>query len=208
MGTQGIILIGGGGHAKIVFDACRASDTLVRGFCDDHSPSPLSGSAEHLGKIQDAQSLDAPIIIAIGHVTTRRRVLNTRFSDARITAPVIHSSAIVSPSASIAEGVFVAPGAIVNADARIDAHAIINSGTIIEHDCRVGENTHVAPGTVLGGSVCVGIDTLVGIGARVLPGISIGNGCVIGAGAVVTRDVGNGETVVGVPGCVMTRSQN
>jgi sugar O-acyltransferase (sialic acid O-acetyltransferase NeuD family) len=208
MGTKGIILIGGGGHAKVVFDSCRASDMVVRGFCDDNSHSALSGSIEHLGPISDAAKHDEPVVIGIGDVNIRRRVLETLSGSSRTAMPIIHPSAVVSASAELAEGVLIGPGAIVNADARIGAHAIINSGAIIEHDCRIGENTHIAPGTVLGGGVSLGIDTLVGMGARVLPCRTIGDACVIGAGAVVTSDVDDGEIVVGVPGRVMTRSSD
>ena len=198
--SSGIILIGGGGHAKVVFDTCRASDMVLRGFCDDNPQSALSGLVEYLGSVGEAASLDGAVVIGIGDVGTRRRVLDALGGGVRASQPIIHPSAVVSACAEIGEGVFVGPGAIVNADARIGAHAIINSGSIIEHDCRIGENTHIAPGTVLGGGVCVGGDVLVGIGARVLPGVVVGDGSVVGGGAVVVRDVKGGDVVMGVPG--------
>lgn len=200
MSARGILLIGGGGHAKVVFDTIRASGMGVIGYCDDNAHSAMSGTLEYLGAIGDAGGLDAPVVIAIGDVGTRRRFIGELGGGARFAEPIIHPSAVVSASAEIGEGVLVGPGAVINADARVGSHAIINSGVIVEHDCRVGENVHVAPGTVLGGGVSVGGDTLVGIGSRVLPGVVIGEGCVVGAGAVVTRDVGGGDVVVGVPG--------
>lgn len=200
MGSHEIVLIGGGGHAKVVFDACRLLDRVVAGFCDDSPSAALTGSMARLGGIGDAGAHGGAVIVTIGDVATRRRVLGVLGSGVRVCGPIIHPSAVVSPSAEIGEGVFVGPGAIVNADARVGAHAIINSGAIVEHDCRIGENTHIAPGAVLGGGVCVGVDVLVGIGARVLPGVVVGDGGVVGAGAVVLRDVGGGETVVGVVG--------
>ena len=198
MGTSGIILIGGGGHAKVVFDALRENDAVVSGFVDDSAHCALSGVLEHLGAVGGVDR-DQPVIVAIGDVATRRRVLG-EISGARMSGPVIHPSAVVSPSALLGDGVFVGPGAIINADARIEAHAIINSGAIVEHDCRIGINTHVAPGCVLGGGAVVGDDTLVGLGSRVLPGVKIGAGCVVGAGAVVIESVEAGVMVVGVPG--------
>jgi len=195
---QGITIIGGGGHAKVVLDAMRGVGMFIRGFVDDQSPCALTGTIDHLGSIDTVQE-DHRVFLAIGDVHARRRVLG-RLGSARIAGPVIHTGAIVSPSASVGEGAFVGAGAIVNAEARIGAHAIVNTGAIVEHDCRVGINTHIAPGCVLGGGVEVGDDALVGLGARVLPGVEIGRGCVIGAGTVVTRDVGAGQTVVGVPG--------
>ena len=202
MSARGILLIGGGGHAKVVFDTIRASGMGVIGYCDDNAHSAMSGTLEYLGAIGGASGHDAPVVIAIGDVGTRRRFIGELGSGARVAEPIIHPSAVVSASAELGEGVLVGAGAVINADARVGSHVIINSGVIVEHDCRIGENVHVAPGTVLGGGVSVGSDSLVGIGARVLPGVVVGAGCVVGAGAVVTRDVGDGETVVGVSGRV------
>ena len=206
MTHQGITLIGGGGHAKVVLDAMREADMPALGFVDDRSGCALSGVLDHLGAIESLGE-DARVFLTIGDVSTRRGVLGM-LGAARFAGPVIHPGAIVSPSASIGEGAFVGPGAIINSDARIGAQAIINSGAIVEHDCRVGVNTHIAPGCVLGGGVEVGDHTLVGLGARVLPGVTIGSGCVIGAGAVVIQGVDDGATAVGVPAVSLVRSPN
>jgi sugar O-acyltransferase (sialic acid O-acetyltransferase NeuD family) len=197
MGSKGIILIGGGGHAKVVFDTLCATGADIAGVFDDSPRCPLADVIEHLGPISSS-SMNEPGILCVGDLRVRRVVLDQLCSQ-RFAAPAIHPSAIVSPSASIAEGVFVGPGAIINADARIEGHVIINSGAIIEHDCRIGQNTHVAPGSILGGGVTIGTDSLVGLGARVLPGVRIGAGCIIGSGAVVLQSVKAGDTVVGVP---------
>jgi len=197
MTQHGITLIGGGGHAKVVLDAMREAELLALGFVDDSSSCALSGVLERLGSL-DSLDDDARVIVTIGDVGTRRRVLDA-LGSVRVAGPVIHDSSIVSPSASIGEGAFVGPGAIINADARIGAHAIINSGAIIEHDCRVGENTHIAPGSVLGGGAVVGDDTLVGIGSRVLPGVTLGARVVLGGGAVAIGDVPDDSTAAGVP---------
>ena len=205
MGNEQIILIGGGGHAKVVFDAMVCAGLAACGFVDDDPQAlifKLDGCPEYLGSIASAANHDGVMLIAIGDVPVRRRLINTigPFDYARA---VVHPRAIVAKSSMLGIGVFVGPGAIVNADARIGDHAIINSGAIVEHDCAVGINTHIAPGAKLGGGAKVGDDTLIGIGATVLPGIRIGNACVVGAGAVVTCDVGDGETVVGVPARVV-----
>lgn len=197
MTHPGIILVGGGGHAKVVLDAIIATDTSVRGFVDDRQSCPLAGVIERLGALHEIDN-DARRFLCIGDLATRRRVL-ANSAGACFAAPVIHPSAVVSPSASIAEGVFVAPGAVINADARIEPHAIINSGAIVEHDCRVGENAHIAPGVVLGGGAVVGVDVLVGMGARVLPGVVLGNRSTLGAGAVAVHDLPQGETATGTP---------
>ena len=205
----GISLLGGGGHALVVADSACLAGRQIAGFFDDADDSAIStarlsgGSAPT--KLGDLESLTArslvskPWIVCLGDLHLRRALIDRLYAAEEDAARVIHPSAIVSPQALVAGGVFAGPGSIINASARVLDHAIINSGAIIEHDCLIAENAHIAPGAVLGGNVSIGNDTLVGLGARVLPGVKIGRGCVVGAGAVVTKDIPDGETVVGCP---------
>lgn len=216
---DGLILIGGGGHALVVAEAAAMSGRPIRGFLDDDAAAAL-GTAEgiltgpgspvlrieRLGGMADAADLTrfgrCEVILAIGDLRARReRIAGLGALPKGVKlATIVHPRAIVSPSATIEAGVFVGPGAVVHTRARIGAHAIINSGAIVEHECRIGENVHVAPGAALGGRVSVEADTLMGIGSRVLPNMQIGRGSTIGAGAVVVRRVGRLTTVVGIPG--------
>ncbi len=201
-----IILIGGGGHAKVMLDAALCAGVAIHGFIDDDPDAPITklrGCPGHVGGFDEVTSRTGCCpILAIGDLELRARLID-RFGDVDFASPIIHPSAIVSASAGIALGGFVGPGAVVNADAKVCSHAIINSGAIVEHDVRVGINAHVGPRAALGGGVVVGNHTLIGIGAVVLPGVKIGSSVVVGGGAVVTQDVGDGETVVGVPARVV-----
>lgn len=202
MNTPHIILIGGGGHAKVILDAAIAAKIDIQGFVDDLTDSPISkarngptyaGTSDEITNQTQCQP-----ILAIGDLQRRELFIN-QLDRVAFAMPIIHPSAVIAQSASVALGVFVAPGAIINADAKICTHAIINTGSIIEHDCRIGINTHIAPRATLGGGCQIGNHTLIGIGATILPGIKIGSHCTIGAGAVVTQNVQDGDTVVGVP---------
>jgi len=195
-----IVLLGAGGHAKVVADAVLSRRGTVAGFYDDASDPSLSivlPGAKHLGPLASASSETRLVILAIGDLAARRAVLQGLPSLSWASA--IHASAVVSPRATVEPGALIAPRAVVNPGAAIGPHAIINTGAIIEHDCTIGENTHIGPGAILSGGVRIGTDTLIGSGAIVLPGVSIGSGCVIGAGSVVTADLPDGCRVVGVP---------
>jgi len=197
-----IILIGGGGHAKVVLDAAQSAQVEICGFIDDDSNAPISNMQNCpacIGSFNQLKSFpNATLMLAIGDLGFRTELID-QLRQFEFSVPIIHPSAIVAKSAAISNGVFVGPGAIVNADTTISCHAIINSGAIIEHDCQIGINTHIAPRVVLGGGVRIGNHTLIGIGSTVLPGVHIGSGCVVGAGAVVTQSIADNETVVGVP---------
>lgn len=208
-----LVLIGGGGHAKVVVDCAQSQGMEIIGFLDDRADAPLGRCGiEHLGTIEswiehftsnrDVERVS--LFNAIGANQDRQRT--TDLIEAKLGpgaddrfAAIVHASAVVSTSAQIEPGVLVGPGAIVNADARIGRGTIINSGAIVEHDCVVGDFAHVAPGVALGGYVRIGAGALVGIGARVLPAINIGENAIVAGGAVVIADVAPKTTVRGVP---------
>ena len=202
---QSLILLGGGGHAAVVAETARAAGFAMEGYLDDadpsEAPSPVIGF-KRLGAIKDVRDVmaahrHAVFHAAIGDPKLRRAWLE--LPAPRLTPPIIHPTAVVSPSATIAEATFIGPGAIINARAVIGRGAIINSSAVVEHDCTLGAFCHVAPGSVLSGGVNVGEDTLIGAGSTVIPGVRIGGGCTIGAGSVVISDVADGATAMGVP---------
>lgn len=188
-------LYGASGHAKVIIDILRDRGIPVLGAFDKNPAIKAISGIPVLGT-EIEQELDQPVIISIGDNSIRRRVaekLNVVFGKA------IHPSAIISPSAAIAEGTVVMQGAIIQADAKIGRHVIINTGAGIDHDCQIGDYAHVSPGAVLSGNVQVGEGTHIGAGAVVIPNLKIGKWCKIGAGAVVIRDIPDGVTVVGNP---------
>lgn len=203
--TPGIILVGGGGHAKVVLDAMRRAGLEPMGYVDDMgAEAALGGRLTCLGALDELLSLGgAAVMLGVGDLRLRKCILE-QYVRGRVAPALAHPRAVISHQTELSDGVFVGPGAIVNPDARIAPHAVINTGAIVEHDCEVGQNTHIAPGARLGGSVRVGEQTLIGIGSTVLPGVCIGERCVVGAGAVVVDDVPDGSRVVGVPARAVT----
>lgn len=189
-------ILGAGGHAKVVLDCLRAIELPVSSIIDDN-PAVLtlqSYPVHYSGTITVWP--EGHYVIAIGSNDLRR----TKAESLRLPyGLVIHPSALVSPSAKIAEGTVVFHRALVQADSSIGRHVILNTGCQIDHDCQIGDFSHIAPGAILCGGVQVGNGVLVGAGAIVLPGIHIGDGAVIGAGAVVTKPVTANQRVKGNP---------
>lgn len=197
MGGRKIAILGGGGHALVVYETAISARLGVAGFYDDEPNPGLDALTTRLGPIADCATLEHPMIIGIGGLGARRLLIDTL--EGATWAGVVHPSAQVSKTATIAPGAYVGAGAIVNGRARIGAHAILNTGAIVEHDCIVGDNVHLAPRSVLGGGVRIGNDTLVGIGATVLPMVSIGSKCVISGGGAAAHDIPDRTTAIGVP---------
>lgn len=203
MTTSLTILFGGGGHAKVVVEAARAQRPEIELVVLDDFPKdasfrlldlPYSGGREWL---TPERAATARLMPAIGDNAARGALLAWARSMGVALANVQHPSAVLSPSATIGGGVFLAPGAIVNAQTRLADGVIVNTGASVDHDCDLGEAAHIAPGVRLCGNVTVGARTLIGVGAAVVPGVTIGADVLIGAGMVVTRDVADGERLSG-----------
>ena len=192
-----VIIIGAGGHAKVVAEIVKANGNMVEGFLDDVASGSLLG-LPILGKITDCKKfLDDEFIVAIGDPYKREEVVKKLDGVKWHTA--IHPAAVVSGSASIEEGTVVMAGAVVNASAQIGKHCIINTLATVEHDNVISDFVHVSVGAKLGGTVKVGKNTWVGIGATVKNNINICSNCMIGAGAVVVKDIDEAGTYIGVP---------
>lgn len=193
-----VMLIGGGGHAKVVMDIVEACGDQVLGILDDGlAAGTRVRDVPVLGTTADARQFDnALFVIAVGSNEARKK-LAARLDVAWYTA--IHPSAIVSEKASVGEGSVVMPRAVINAGAYVGRHCIINTAAVVEHDNHIADYAHVSCGAVLTGTVRVGECALVGAGAVVKNNVLICDGCVVGAGAVVTKDLAEKGVYVGVP---------
>ncbi|WP_422013289.1 UDP-3-O-(3-hydroxymyristoyl)glucosamine N-acyltransferase [Roseateles sp.] len=68
----------------------------------------------------------------------------------------VHPSAIVSPDATLGQGVEIGPLAVIEAHAVIGDHARIGAHCIVERGAAVGEHTRLAPRVVLGHGCRIG----------------------------------------------------
>lgn len=198
-----VVLIGAGGHSKVIQDIVNANDDLkLYAVLDQNFKSKKVKDGvifAGMDMIDDFLKEGCQFCIAIGNNKVRQKLtLEFNIPLDRYIA-LTHPTAVISLSAVVGRGAVVMPNTVINADAIIGNHCIVNSGAVIEHDNRLGDFVHVSPNTTLSGTVTIGEGTHVGSGATVIPGREIGKWSVVGAGAVVTSDVGDGVTVVGVP---------
>lgn len=197
--NQKIILVGGGGHAKVVIDCLLAQGREVVAVFDQKNKGPMLGIRRH-EKYDPLLHRDAALLIAIGDNKVRQK-LTAEISHSFTNT--IHPSAIVSSFATTGHGTMILHRAVVQAGSVIGKHVILNTGSQVDHDGNIGDYVHVAPRAVLCGNVTVGEGTLIGAGAVILPGVKIGKWAVIGAGAVLTKHVEDRAVMAGVPGRVI-----
>jgi sugar O-acyltransferase (sialic acid O-acetyltransferase NeuD family) len=201
--TDGLIVLGAGGHAKVVIDAARCAGWHLAGLLDD-DPAKRGHAFFGVAVLGDCAAWRtthsaAAFVIAIGSNGARARLQEELQASGRRVVTVRHPFSALADSARVEDGTVFMAGTVVNADAVIGRGVIVNTGATVDHDCRIADWVHIAPGSVLCGGVRVGAGTLIGVGARVLPGVRIGHSCVVGGGAVVHRDLPDCARVAGVP---------
>ena len=210
--TKPFLIIGAGGHGRVIADVVGALGRDILGYLDQDRAmhgQRIQG-LEVLGgddRLKDYSPDQVVLANGIGWVTSLEPRLQafTRLSAAGYQfEALVHPSAIVAPSALLASGAQIMAGAVVQAGARIAENAIVNSGAIIDHDCVIGRHSHVAPGATLCGNVQIGERSFVGAGSTVIQGIKIGNGAFVGAGALVVSDVEDAVRVTSVPARIMS----
>jgi sugar O-acyltransferase (sialic acid O-acetyltransferase NeuD family) len=207
MSAQSLIVIGGGGHAKVLLEALMLGGAHVLGLTDVSSARvgttvlgvPVLGGDEVVRRYAPGEIGLVNGVGSVGSTQLRAEVYGRFTQEGYTFVSVVHRSAVVSPSAILRPGVQVMAGAVVQAEALIEEDAIVNTGATVDHDCRIGRHVHLAPGVTLSGAVSIGKSTHVGSGATVVQGVRIGAQCVIAAGALVVADIPDGHRVAGVP---------
>lgn len=193
---ESLIIIGDGGHSKIVQNIVRESGTYqLTEVWDDKYREPVARDGVVYtsldGQLQGLTQMDADatFFVAIGDNDIRKKIARTLALAGKKFAVIIHPTAFVEATVEIGEGSLVMAGSIVQANTVLGKHVIVNSGATVEHDISVGNFVHFAPGSVVTGGCTIADNVLVGAGSVVVPNISIGANAVVGAGSTLTRNI-------------------
>ncbi len=193
-----VVIIGAGGHGRVVADIAKACGDTVIGFLDDSNTA--NNKVNIIGTSADAVNYcdgETELFVAIGNCKVREKIMNSLLGAKWYTA--IHPSAVISPSAVIGEGTCVMPNAVVNNSAVVGKGVIVNTCASVDHDDVIGDFVHIACGARLAGTVTVGNCTWIGIGSTISNNVSVCSNLMIGAGTVVVKDITEEGTYVGVP---------
>ena len=206
-----IVIVGAGGHGKVVAGVVRAGDAFeVAAFVDEQAIQRDGDLYLGVRVVAGADALERTRALGIGYALVAFGDCKGRLGCCeRLRAngfeivSAIHPRAVVAPDVSLGAGTVVVAGAVINTDARIGEAVIVNTCASVDHDCVLEDGVHLEPGAHLAGNVHVGRATTIGIGASVTKGRRIGAHAHIGAGAVVTRDLPDAVVAYGVPARVV-----
>ncbi|GHE89792.1 acetyltransferase [Thalassotalea profundi] len=198
-----LIIIGAGGHGRVVADCALATGQYqeIR-FLDDCYPERKDNALWSIvGTVKEfTQYLDeAHFIVAFGNNKLREKVQSQLHAANANIVTIIHPQATVSPHAHIGLGVVVCANATINIGATINDGCIINTASTIEHDCNIGEFTHISPNCALAGGITVGKLSWLGINSTVIECLTIAPNTQVGAGAVVISNTDKDSLYLGIP---------
>lgn len=203
---RGLLILGFGGHARVVADI--AMSLGVAEFC-------FVDAAAREGE----NFLGHPVVAEYGRALPPQWQAFAASGDAQrrqsqceeIAASGWPLATLIAPTATIGAGAQIGPGSLVAQHAHIGPMAqigescIVNTGAVVEHESVVGAFSHISVHATVAGRSRVGSGTMIGAGATVIDGIAVGGGITVGAGGVVNRPLEEAGVYVGVPVRLVTR---
>lgn len=205
--SKPLIVIGSGGHAKVVIDTALAAGRRIL-FATDSQVSrqgerileiPIAGDDSLIRSHHPSEIELLNGIGSAGSLALRSKIWLRWLEAGYRFATLVHPRAVVAASASLGAGAQIMAGAVLQPEVVIGDQTIVNTRAVVDHDCRIGNCVHISPGATLCGAITVGDRTHIGAGATIIQGLRIGEDSLIGAGSVVVRPVADAVTVLGVP---------
>lgn len=201
--SRPIIVLGVGGHAKVVADALQKSGNTILGFLSPDLGASSSfcghkilGNDDVISQYSHENILLANGIGALPKQNLRWQLATQMRAIGYTFVSVIHPSSIIAGDVALAEGVQIMAGAVLQAGVTVGKDSLINTRASVDHDCHIAQNCHLAPGVVCSGGVSIGENTHLGTSSSVIQNIVIGQHCIIAAGSVIYRNIADDTTVI------------
>lgn len=203
-----LLIVGAGSQASLTINTARlAGGHRVVGLIDVYDNPSVWGTevdgVEVLGNLDRLDDLapgdDLDLIVSIGDIDLKRRLVAILAARQCCFATVIHPRACLASSVSVGHGCIINAGVIIEPHARLGDHVVVRAGSLISHDVVVADYASISPGATLAGRCRVGRGANIYTRATVAPKVIVGDDAIVGAGAVVLKDVPAGAKVFGVP---------
>lgn len=201
-----IVVIGGGGHARVLISLLKKLNWEIVGYTDGQDRGLILGApylgddAVLTGLLSTHQHCSAVVGLGKIDASAARAQLHREIRALGFDCPVVVSPrAVVNEEVELGAGTAVFDGAVVNSGTVAGSLCILNTNSTVEHDCRLGDNVHVAPGATVCGSVVIGNDCMIGSGSTIAQDATVCPSSLIGAGAIVVGDIDSPGVYVGNP---------
>ena len=199
--SKKLMIIGAGGHGKVVADIAKLNGYEEIVFLDDDISKKQNGLYLVVGKINDYKKYrnQYDFFVAIGNNEIRKKITEKMLREHIFQINLVHPSAVLDATVILSEGIVIMANAVVNAGTKLSRGVIINTSATVDHDCIIGQYTHICPGVHIAGNVVIGSNVWVGIGTSIINNLFICDDCLIGAGSSVVNDINEYGTYIGIP---------
>ncbi|MCK6604153.1 MAG: acetyltransferase [Ignavibacteriaceae bacterium] len=207
MKNKRLVIIGAGGHAKVLISVIQEDKLFdIVGFTELNESEevfgvPYLGSDDQLGSMMEESDCHMAAL-GLGYIKInnhRNNLYNYAKKIGYTFPPIISKKSNISDYAIIGNATAIFPGVVVNPDAVIGTGCILNTNSTVEHDVNIGDFVHISPSATVCGGVKIGENTIIGAGAVIIQSVSISANTFIGAGSVVLRSLTEPGIYVGVP---------
>lgn len=142
--AKSLLIIGAGGHGKVVKEVAEAVGYDKIAFLDDNSEEAVGKIADTKQFVQEYQAA----FVGIGNNKFRNELLQRLGQEGYEIPILLHPTAYISKTAVIGKGTVVEPKAIVNANSKVGTGCIISVGAIVDHDVVLEACVHVNAGAI------------------------------------------------------------
>lgn len=214
--TRPVVLLAASGLAREVAAVIGGSSgQRITGVLDDNSAlhgTEIGPSLQVIGSIELATELDdVQFVICAGSGVARRRIADRLFGwgiGAGRFATVVHPTAVVPSSCSVAPGSVVLAHVTMTAEVAVGEHVMLMPQVVLTHDDVVGDFATLCAGVVLGGGVAVESGAYLGMNSSVRQGLRVGRDATLGMGSVLLQNLPDGQTWIGVPAARLAIQQD
>lgn len=199
--SKRIVIIGAGGHGKVVADIAKLNGYEKILFLDDDKTKKKNGIYDVVGTVEDIAiyKKEYEFFVAIGSNEIRESMTKRLELLDIMPVTLVHPTAVIDSTVKTGTGIAVMANAVINADTELSDGVIINTGATVDHDCIIGPYTHVCPGVHIAGTVDIGKNVWIGIGSSIINNIIVCSNTVIGAGSIVIEAIDESGVYVGIP---------
>jgi sugar O-acyltransferase (sialic acid O-acetyltransferase NeuD family) len=190
-----VIIVGGGGHAKVLIEALKLQGIKIHGIADPaHKTGETLSGIGFLGDdtvILEHSTQNILLVNGVGTIKVtqaRRNIFESFKAKGYSFQQVIHPKTIIASDTVLGEGVQIMAGAIIQPGSQIGDNTIINTKASVDHDCKIGAHVHLAPGVTLSGNVTIGSGCHIGTSSIVVQGITIEADSFIRSGKLVIQN--------------------
>ena len=154
MSSPPLVVIGAGGHARVVIDALQCAGLEVEGVAgltpvNEVLGVPYLGTDDFILARKPESVRLANGIGSIDAKGTRTEVFERFAARGYEFVRVIHPTAVIARSAHLGHGTQVMAGAVIQPAARLGKNVLVNTRASVDHDCVIGDHVHIAPGATL-----------------------------------------------------------